>query len=210
MRRRFFQAFLLVIILWLMWFGSLSRVSGTDSSGARRYTLTVDSGWRLLVDGGVQHPVNLTFDELLAMPRSTVSAELDCPGFFVIDGNWTGVKLGLVLEKAGFDPNATLVKFFAQDGYEVSLSMGDAMRGDVIIAYEKDGEPLPETTRLVIPGTIGSQWISKITQIVLPTSVEEFPIAVPVAILVIAVATTTLYVVRKGKRSRNIDKATSL
>jgi len=181
-----------------------------DSPGAHKDTLAANSGWRLLVDGGVQRAVNLTFDELVAMPRSTVSAKLVCPGVFVEDGNWTGVRLGLVLERAGFDPNATSVKFFAQDGYEVSLSMGEAMREDVIVAYEKDGELLPETTRLVIPGTVGSQWISNITQIVLPASTGDFPIVVPVAIMVIALAATALYVIRKGKRIRDIDKAASV
>ena len=39
------------------------------------------------------------------------------------------------------------------------------MRPDVIIAYEKDGVPLPETLRLVIPGANGGIWIGLITSI---------------------------------------------
>jgi DMSO/TMAO reductase YedYZ molybdopterin-dependent catalytic subunit len=165
MKKSLFQISMLVITFWLIWISSSTQVLGTDSYGAQKDTLTASSEWRLLVDGGVQRPINLTFDELVAMPRSTISAELVCPGFFTINGNWTGVTLRLVLEKAGFDPNAATVEFLAQDGYQVSLSIREAMRDDVIIAYEKDGEPLPEATRLVIPGTIGGLWIRYITQI---------------------------------------------
>lgn len=180
---------------------------GTDSSGANQNTLTANSECILFVDGGVQRPINLTFYEIAAMPKSTVPAALICPGFFTINGNWTGVRLGLVLEKAGFDPNATTVNFLAQDGYQVSLSIRDAMREDVIIAYEKDGEPLPEAPRLVIPGTVGGQWISNITQISLPTSTGGFSIVAPTAIIVIAVAAPSLYMIRKRKRGHDIDSA---
>ena len=81
------------------------------------------------------------------------------------------------------------------------------MRDDVIIAYEKDGEPLPETTRLVIPGTVGGQWISNITQISLPTSTGGFSIVAPTAIIVIAIAAPILYMIRKRKRGHDIDSA---
>ena len=37
-----------------------------------------DSEWILLVDGLVQRPLNLTLDELVAMPRVTVDAEIYC------------------------------------------------------------------------------------------------------------------------------------
>jgi DMSO/TMAO reductase YedYZ molybdopterin-dependent catalytic subunit len=40
------------------------------------------------------------------------------------------------------------------------------MREDVIIAYEKDGQPLTETLRLVIPWANGNLWISMITELV--------------------------------------------
>ena len=164
MEKRLLQISMLVFTLWFLCFNSLTQIFATASYEAQN-TLTANSETTLLVDGGVQHPINLTVSELAAMPRSTVSAELVCPGFFTIDGNWTGVKLRLVLEKAGFNPNAATVEFFAQDGYQVSIPMEAAMRNDVLVAYEKDGEPLPETTRLIIPNVIGGQWISNITQI---------------------------------------------
>ena len=64
---------------------------------------TKNSEWKLAIYGFVSNPMNLTFNELIAMPRSTVNAELYCvdnPKNPRSKGNWTGVKLGLILERA--------------------------------------------------------------------------------------------------------------
>ena len=121
--------------------------------------------WALLVDGFVQRPLNLTLNELVAMPRSTVNAELYClpavgsSGVLVDYGNWTGVRLELVLEKAGVSPQAVKIAFYAEDGFTTDLAVTTAMREDMILAYEKDGKPLPEKLRLAVPGMWGYKWI---------------------------------------------------
>jgi DMSO/TMAO reductase YedYZ molybdopterin-dependent catalytic subunit len=128
-----------------------------------------DSEWSLVVDGLVQFPLNLTFDDLVAMPRSTVYAELYCvwlPTTPIAEGYWTGVRLGLLLEQAGVSPEAIKVAFYADDGFTTDLTVTTAMRSDIILAYEKDGQPLTEKLRLVVPGKWGYKWISGLTQIV--------------------------------------------
>ncbi len=221
MKRRLFSVSMLVITFGLILLGSSSVVLSTDFSAADEGILNANSEWRMLVDGGVQRPINLTFDELVAMPRSTVFADLVCPGFFVISANWTGVRLGLVLEKAGLNPSefskaesdssVTIVRFLAQDGYEVGISFTDAIREDVIIAYEKNDEPLPEKTRLVIPDELGGKWISNITQIVVPASIPEFSnvmtkpisttwILAALTIILVGISTIMIHVIRKRKQ----------
>ncbi len=204
MKKRHFLTLLLSIAFLLIGFSCLIQVLSTVSDTSKETLSAGSESTLILVDGGVGQPLNLAYDELVAMPRVTVSAELVCPGFFTIKGNWTGVRLRLVLEKAGFDLNADTVKFFAQDGYEVSLSMRDAVRDDVILAYEKDGTPLAEKTRLVIPGTVGGQWISNITKIALPSSTVRFPFAFPIATVGVVVAATTSYMIRKGKHTYSL------
>jgi DMSO/TMAO reductase YedYZ molybdopterin-dependent catalytic subunit len=139
--------------------------TGTDTPGA-----AADSEWSLVVDGLVQSPLNLTFDDLVAMPRTTVYAELYCvwsPTTLIAGGYWTGVRLGLLLEQAGVSPEAIKVAFYADDGYTTDLTVTTAMRSDIILAYERDGEPLTEGVRLVVPGKWGYKWISGLTQVVL-------------------------------------------
>ena len=114
--------------------------------------------------------VYLGYNELVNMPRSTVHADLFCYGSLVESGYWTGVRLGLVIEKAGVSPQEGTIEFYATDGYSTKLDLSAAMREDMIIAYEKDGSPLSEITRLVIPDENGAEWISMINQIKIVTS----------------------------------------
>jgi len=123
------------------------------------------SEWRLLVDGLVQRPLNLSLKEIVVMTRSTIDAEIYClptpggTGILVDSGNWTGVRLGLILEEAGVLPEAVKVAFYAEDGFATDLTIVAAMGEDVILAYEKDGEPLRQKLRLVVPGRWGYKWI---------------------------------------------------
>jgi DMSO/TMAO reductase YedYZ molybdopterin-dependent catalytic subunit len=95
-----------------------------------------------------------------------VSASFDCLPYIVVDeGNWTGVRLGLLLETARVFPDAVKVAFYAEDGFSTDLTLSAAMREDVILAYEKDGEPLPQKLRLVVPGDWGYKWIHSIVRI---------------------------------------------
>jgi DMSO/TMAO reductase YedYZ molybdopterin-dependent catalytic subunit len=121
--------------------------------------------WTVKIDGAVSNPTALTITEIMTMPNRTVYAELYCYGSYVTGGNWTGVSLSFILETVGYDQNAMSVGFSATDGYSRGISITDAMREDVIIAYEIDMNPLPETLRLVAPGANGEFWVGWIDHI---------------------------------------------
>jgi DMSO/TMAO reductase YedYZ molybdopterin-dependent catalytic subunit len=127
-----------------------------------------NSPWTLKVDGLVQHPLNLTLNKIVAMPKTTEYAALYCvdnPQTPVTTGNWTGVRLSTILETAGVSEGAIKVAFHAKDGYSTDLNITTAMRQDIILAYQKNGKPLTETLRLVVPGKWGYKWISMVTHI---------------------------------------------
>jgi hypothetical protein len=69
-----------------------------------------------------------------------------------------------LLEEAKLSADAIKVAFYAADGYSTDLPIETAMRDNVILAYEKDGEPLNDL-RLVVPGKWGYKWISQLTRI---------------------------------------------
>jgi DMSO/TMAO reductase YedYZ molybdopterin-dependent catalytic subunit len=126
------------------------------------------SEWQLSVTGLVADPFNLALSELQALPQTTVNAVLYCvdsPGYVVAQGNWTGVKLWVLLAQAGVSQDAVKVAFYAADGYATDLTLTTAKRDDVIIAYQKDGLPLSESLRLVVPGKWGYKWIAQLTRI---------------------------------------------
>jgi DMSO/TMAO reductase YedYZ molybdopterin-dependent catalytic subunit len=123
---------------------------------------------RLLVLGLVQNPLNLTINEIQAMPKTTVDAQLICvdfPASPVANGNWTGIQLASLLQQAEVNQTAVKVAFFADDGYATDLTVQDSISEDVIIAYELNGKPLQEGFRLVVPGRWGYKWISRLVTI---------------------------------------------
>ncbi|MCW4004079.1 MAG: molybdopterin-dependent oxidoreductase [Candidatus Bathyarchaeota archaeon] len=114
--------------------------------------------------------ITLPPDYLLTLPKTTVYAELYCYGNLVTDGYWGGVKLtDLISQAGGLDENVDSIYFEAQDGYKVHIPIKTAVREDVLVAYEKDGAPLPEGLRLVIPNANGNLWIALITSMTMST-----------------------------------------
>ncbi|MCJ7722307.1 molybdopterin-dependent oxidoreductase [Candidatus Bathyarchaeota archaeon] len=126
--------------------------------------------WQLIVTGSVDNLLNLSWTEIVALPQSTVNAELICvdwPDQVLMSGNWTGVPLRFLLELAGISPQAMKVGFHATDGFSTDLTIETAMREDIILAYEINGEPLGDEVRLVVPGKWGYKWIHHVANIVL-------------------------------------------
>jgi hypothetical protein len=126
--------------------------------------------WNLQITNLTETTTNMTYEDLLALPKITVYANLACYGNPVASGDWQGALLSDILNQAGIDPSVLSIDFEAQDGYSVSMPIDTALRSDVIVAYQLDGLPLIETLRLVVPGANGNVWISMITSISMSTS----------------------------------------
>ena len=132
---------------------------------------TRNSKWTLLVDGLVQHPLNLSLGDIVAMPKTTINADLYClpspgsSGVLIDSGNWTGVPLRYILEQAGVSPEAVKVAFYAQDGFTTDLPLTKAMEDGLVLAYEKDDESLIGAIRLTAPGMWGYKWINWLVHI---------------------------------------------
>ena len=100
--------------------------------------------YRLRVGGLVDEPLDLSFAELTSMPVTEVTRDFQCvTGWRVPDVQWTGVRLRDVLDRAGVQSGAGAVRFVSFDGaYSESLTLDQARRDDVLVAYELEGEPL--------------------------------------------------------------------
>jgi DMSO/TMAO reductase YedYZ molybdopterin-dependent catalytic subunit len=152
--------------------------------------------WRLEVDGAVERPMSLSLDDLRARASVTAPVTFECAGNgralldprpisqpwmleAVGTGSWTGTRLAALLADAGADDNAVEVLFTGLDrgvegeveqSYQRSLALADAMRDEVLLAWEMNGAPLPPQhgypLRLVVPGWYGMtnvKWLSRIT-----------------------------------------------
>jgi len=97
---------------------------------------------------------------------------------------WTGTPLAPLLEEAGLLPDALEVVFRGLDrglqggvehAYERSLPLAEALRGDVLLAYAINGEPLPPQhgfpLRLIVPGWYGMthvKWLAEVSVVAEP------------------------------------------
>jgi hypothetical protein len=131
--------------------------------------------WNLQVTDLSDKTTILTYDQVTAMPQTTVDSSLYCYGSLVTEGAWTGVQLSYLLNQVGLDPSVTSVSFLAQDNYKVVIPIETAKQQDVICAYQKDSTPLSETYRLVIPYTNGAVWIAQVTSISMGNDVVPSP-----------------------------------
>ena len=156
------------------------------------------NSYELAVGGGVRRPLRLSLDEIRSRPATTLAVTLECAGNgrarlaprpmsqpwlteAVGTAEWTGTQLAPILEEASPEDGAAEVVFTGLDRgvqggvdqfYERSLTLADASRPEVLLAYAINGRPLPPQhgfpLRLIVPGWYGMahvKWLRSITVI---------------------------------------------
>jgi DMSO/TMAO reductase YedYZ molybdopterin-dependent catalytic subunit len=100
--------------------------------------------YKLKIGGLVEHPQTISYAALAARPPVHLTRDFQCvTGWRVHDVEWVGVRLRDLLDAAGVQPAAKAVRFTSFDGvYTESLSLEQARRDDVLVAYKLDGQNL--------------------------------------------------------------------
>ena len=111
--------------------------------------------WDLRVFGLVERELRFTLEEVRALPRVTVRADLHCVSrWSKLDNTWEGVPGRIVVEQAGALPTAKFVLFHAEGGYTANVPLA-AFADDGLLALRHEGEDLaPEhghPLRAVVP-----------------------------------------------------------
>jgi DMSO/TMAO reductase YedYZ molybdopterin-dependent catalytic subunit len=127
------------------------------------------NAYRLTIDGLVENPISLTYQDILRYPSWTEVVLLICPTVFADNAEWTGVPLSTLLSEVGVKSNAQELRFSAIDGYTTTLSLEHAMEEGVFLAYEVNGKILPVAhgypLRVVVRGQYGFEWVKWLTRI---------------------------------------------
>jgi len=141
-------------------YAGLDRSTGLHVTG--KVQLLDLATYRLRVTGLVDHPLELTYDQIRCLPKVEAKPLLVCPGFFEDQATWAGAPIAAVLNLAGVQIGARRVEFVSADGYTTSLSLERAFDRANFLAYEWEGGPLPRLhgfpLRVVIPAAQGNQW----------------------------------------------------
>ncbi len=114
------------------------------------------ANWDFRVFGLVDRPLRLTWDEFLALPRTTVHADMHCvTRWSKLDNDWEGVSARHIMELVGVQPEAKFVLFHSEGGYTANIPMEAFDDEDVLFATKHNGEELtPEhgyPLRSVVP-----------------------------------------------------------
>ena len=100
-------------------------------------------GWQVRLGGLVKKPVTLTYEEILALPKSIADTRLTSVSGWSVRGKWGGVRLSDVLALAGPKPEAAHVQFISyREIYTTCIPLDVALKERTLLAYEFDGEAL--------------------------------------------------------------------
>src|SRR3990172_1495181 len=154
--------------------------------------------WRLHLEGLVSRALTLTLDDIRPRPAVPLAVTMECAGNgrallsprpvsqpWLVEAigtsEWTGTPLRGLLEEAGLKDGVVEVLFTGLDQgvqgdelqyYQRSLTLDEAMRDEVLLAYEMNGRPLEPQhgypLRLLVPGWYGMtsvKWLDRIEAI---------------------------------------------
>jgi len=115
--------------------------------------------WQVEINGLVEKPLTLTYQELLALPKTTVDARLTSVTRWSVRGKWGGVHLQQIFSKVGVKPEATHVNFYSyRKIYTTAIPIAIALRERTLLAYEFDGEPLDSDYGGPVRGFVPYLW----------------------------------------------------
>ena len=157
-----------------------------------------EEAWSLDIGGLVQNPITLDIGDIRSRPQVTIPVTMECAGNgralmepraisqpwlleAIGTAEWTGTPLRPILEEAGIASDAVELLFTGTDQgvqggelqyYQRSLTIDQAMRDEVMLAYGMNGAPLQPQhgypLRLIVPGWYGMtsvKWLTRIEAI---------------------------------------------
>jgi DMSO/TMAO reductase YedYZ molybdopterin-dependent catalytic subunit len=126
--------------------------------------------WRLRLEGLVEAPLRLGWDEFMALPQAEAVNDIHCvTQWSRYDNRWRGVRASTLLDFARPKPAARFVSFTSYDGYTTNVPFAEFARDEVLLAHTWEGAPLTRQhggpVRVVIPRLYfwkSPKWVTRI------------------------------------------------
>jgi DMSO/TMAO reductase YedYZ molybdopterin-dependent catalytic subunit len=126
--------------------------------------------WRLTIDGEVENPVILNWNDFMDLPQTKDTSDFHCvTTWSKLDMEWEGVSLLDLAALVQPKESATHILCYGYDTYTTNVSIEEALKPDVLLAHTVYGEPLPKEhggpVRMITPQLYawkGSKWIKRI------------------------------------------------
>jgi len=129
-----------------------------------------NESYRLIITGLVDSEKVYTYADVIdSYQHYEKVVTLYCVEGWDVTILWEGVLLKELLDEVGVMPTATVVIFYACDGYSTSLPLDYIVSNDILMAYKMNGITLPPERgfpfQLVAESKLGYKWIKWITAI---------------------------------------------
>jgi DMSO/TMAO reductase YedYZ molybdopterin-dependent catalytic subunit len=127
-------------------------------------------GWLLSVDGAVQEPYVLNWEQFLDVAQGRWDGDIHCVTRWSKFGmQWRGAEVGVLLERARPRPEASHLMAHCYGGYTTNLPLADVLEHPALIAHEVDGARLEPDhggpARLLVPHLYlwkSAKWIQRL------------------------------------------------
>jgi DMSO/TMAO reductase YedYZ molybdopterin-dependent catalytic subunit len=127
--------------------------------------------WRLKLDGCVERPTVLTWEQFNALPQVEDVSDFHCvTTWSKYDCRWGGVAFTTLYELVQPQPEAKFVYFTSYDGYSTNVALEKCLDDDVLVATSFAGAAVPREhggpARVIIPKLYawkGAKFVSGIT-----------------------------------------------
>jgi len=112
--------------------------------------------WNFRVEGLVEKPVRLSFDEFVKLPKVVRVSDFHCvTGWSRLNNRWEGVAFRAIVDLVRPLKEAGFVTVVCEADYTTSLPLEELLNDDVLLAYRFEGKPLEPVhggpLRLVVP-----------------------------------------------------------
>ena len=147
--------------------GSINDFRENSISGPQQ--INIDT-YRLVITGLVDNEAAYTYNQVINdHTHYQKVVTINCVEGWSVKILWEGILLKDLLADAGYNTNASVVIFYAQDGYSTSLPLSYITNNNILIAYKMNGVVIPPERgfpfQLVAESQYGYKWIKWITQI---------------------------------------------
>ena len=136
------------------------------------------SSYILTVDGLVDNPLSLSYDDVSNYAQFDRLVDLDCVEGWGFTAKWTGPTLNSIFHDAEVRPEAKIVIFHTSEvpaGY-TSLDLNYLQEQDIIIALKLNDVTLPDERgfpfQVVAKGKFGYKWAKWVTRIELSDNTD--------------------------------------
>jgi len=124
--------------------------------------------YRFRIWGAVEEPLELTWNELQALPRAQLTADFHCvTAWSRFDNAWEGVTVRDLLARVKPRPEAKFVMAHSWSGYTTNMPLADLDDDDTLVAFKHDGAEIEREhggpVRLIVPKLYAyksAKWLS--------------------------------------------------